>query len=48
MVNSAKKNSTEEFGNPAFGEAEIPKINPLDKPTVFRICKDSRPRDYLT
>ena len=48
MVNSAKKNSTEEFSNPAFGEAEIPRINPMDKPTVFKISKDPKPRDFLT
>ncbi len=49
MVNSTKKNSCDEFGEKAFGDQFVPHWDAKqDRPTVFGISKDMKPRDFLT
>ena len=49
MVNSSKKNATDEFASPAWGEPSIQRWDAKqDKPTVFTCSKDLKARDFLS
>lgn len=49
MVNSSRKNATEEFSMPGFPAKMNPNFDAnLDKPQTAFMSKDPKPRDYLT
>lgn len=49
MVNSSRKNATEEFSMPNFPAKMNPNFDAnLDKPQTAFMSKDPKPRDYLT
>jgi hypothetical protein len=49
MVNSAKKTSSEEFGQHAFGEPTVPHWDAkLDKPLSYRCSPDKKHRDFIS
>lgn len=48
MVNSHKKNPTEEFANSAFGEANLKFDGTKDLQNSFIIPKDPKARDFLS
>ncbi len=49
MVASSKKNGLEMYGLPNFPEGRYPPFDArFDKPTVFGMSKDAKPRDFIT